>query len=456
MKHQVPVMGEHVKSTLDDNRWLSLPAKLWSRARNHPFLLFLPFLLLYVVLVILKNNDAFESDEARYYMFSQNLLKGYYSDPAPAFNLWNGPGYPIFLMPFVALKLPMITIGLVNALFQYLAIVFLFKSSVRLDAAKVGFCLCVFMGFYYPAWVELPQIMTETITTFLVSAIGLLIVKGYQEQKRWHFIAAGLLFGYLVLVKIIFSNVLLALLAGAFLLWLFNRKNSAYRRLLIIPVVAFLINIPYLVYTWNLTGKKLYWGNSGGMSLYWMSTPYAGEYGEWHNSTISLYDRNETADSTIMFNEKKLQDNHRADYAEIYALPPKEQDDAFKKKAIDNIKSHPVKFARNMIANAGRLIFDYPYSYTYQTDTSLLRISINGILLTMILISAVVTAFNWRKIPFSLRVILMIMLLYLGGSLLVSVYQRMFYVILPWLFLWIGYVLTRSVKINLTLPKKEL
>lgn len=453
MKHGVPGTAE---STLDDNRWLHLPAKLWSRARSHPFLLFLPFLLLYVVLVILKNNDAFESDEARYYMFSQNLLKGYYSDPAPAFNLWNGPGYPIFLMPFVALKLPMISIGLVNALFQYLAIVFLFKSSVRLDAAKVGFCLCIFMGLYYPAWVELPQIMTETMTTFLVSAIGLLIIKGYQEQKRWHFIVAGLLFGYLVLVKIIFSNVLLAFLTGAFLLWLFNRKNIAYRRLLIIPVVAFLINIPYLFYTWNLTGKMLYWGNSGGMSLYWMSTPYDGEYGEWHNSTISLYDKNETADSTIMFNEKKLQDNHRSDYDEIYALPPKEQDDAFKKKAIENIKARPVKFVRNMIANAGRLIFDYPYSYTYQTDTSLLRISINGILLTMILISALVTAFNWRKIPFPLRVILMIMLLYLGGSLLVSVYQRMFYVILPWLFLWIGYVLTRSVKINFTLPKKEV
>jgi 4-amino-4-deoxy-L-arabinose transferase-like glycosyltransferase len=303
--------------------------------------------------------------------------------------------------------------------------------------------------------VELPQIMTETITTFLVSAIGLLIVQGYQEQKRWQFITAGLLFGYLVLVKIIFSNVLLALLAGAFFLWLFNRKKPAFRQLLIIPVIAFLVNVPYLLYTWNLTGKKLYWGNSGGMSLYWMSTPYPGEYGEWHNSTISLYDRNETIDSIIMFNEKKLQDNHRADYIEIYSLPPQEQDDAFKKKAIENIKAHPVKFARNMIANAGRLIFDYPYSYTYQTETSLLRISINGILLTLILLTALISALNWRRIPFSLRVIVLTMLLYLGGSLLVSVYQRMFYVILPWMLLWVSYVLTHTVRINLKLPVQK-
>ncbi len=459
MNSSYPVMEEEEKpgfgfaaSLLNSSagRWI---IKTWQRALQNPYLLFLPFLFLFIAYVLLKNNDAFESDEARYFMFSEHLLNGYYSDPAPGINLWNGPGYPIFLMPFVALKLPLVIIPLMNALFHYLSVVFLFKALSRIASVKAALFFSLFWALYYNGYAEMPFILTESLTAFLVSAIGLCAVIGFSENKRWHIIGAGLLFGYLVLVKIIFSNVLLALLLATGILWIFNRKKPLFRNAFIIPVVALLINIPYLFYTWNLTGKKLYWRNSGGMSLYWMSTPFEKEYGEWHNATISLYDRNETADSTIMFNEKKLQDNHRADYAEIYALPAIEQDDAFKKKAIANIKAHPVKFVKNIIANGGRLVFDYPYSYTYQTYTSLLRVSINGILLTLMLLSAFLTLLNWRKIPFSVRFVLMAMLLYLGGSLLVSVYARMFYIILPWMLLWVGFVLDKTVSIRFSISE---
>src|SRR5688572_4691293 len=84
----------------------------WSKLAANPFILFLPFLIFFIAYILIKNNNAFESDEERYYIFAQHLLNGYYSDPAPKINLWNGPGYPIFLMPFVALGLPLVIIPL--------------------------------------------------------------------------------------------------------------------------------------------------------------------------------------------------------------------------------------------------------------------------------------------------------------------------------------------------------
>jgi 4-amino-4-deoxy-L-arabinose transferase-like glycosyltransferase len=422
---------------------------IWSKAYANPYLLFLPFLVFFIGYIVLKNNNAFESDEERYYIFAQHLLKGYYSDPAPNVNLWNGPGYPMFLMPFVALKLPLVVIPLMNAFFHYLSIVFLFKSLIRFTARRTALLVTLFWAFYYNAYAELPYILTESITAFLVSAIGLCIIVGFKEKSKKHIYGAGLLFGYLVLVKIIFSNVLMALTLGALVLFLINRKSPSYKNAILVAVIAMLVNLPYLLYTWNLTGKPLYWGTSGGMSLYWMSTPYDKEYGEWHNSTISLYDANETTDSTIMFNERQLQANHRADYNEIYQYKGVAQDDAFKKKAIENIKKNPSKFLKNVVANAGRLLFNFPYSYTYESYTSLLRVSINGILLTMMLLSALLTLLNWRRTDFPIRMILLISLLYLGGSLLVSVYARMFYIILPWILIWVGYMLDRSLKIKL-------
>src|SRR5690348_11128528 len=68
---------------------------------SKPFLAFLPFLLLYAALILFLNNDALFGDEGRYLQFAHNLLHGFYSPPPPDINLWNGPGFPVYLMPFV-------------------------------------------------------------------------------------------------------------------------------------------------------------------------------------------------------------------------------------------------------------------------------------------------------------------------------------------------------------------
>ena len=93
-----------------------------------PAVMFLPFLILYVLIILKVSTHELVGDEGRYYEFANNLLNGYYSPPAPNINLWSGPGYPIFLVPFVWLKMPLLVIKLANAFLQYFSIVLLFLA----------------------------------------------------------------------------------------------------------------------------------------------------------------------------------------------------------------------------------------------------------------------------------------------------------------------------------------
>ena len=63
----------------------------------NPYLLFLPLLIVYIVFVVITHNNDFVGDENKYMEFAENLIKGYYSPPAPDIYLAVGPG--VFLIP---------------------------------------------------------------------------------------------------------------------------------------------------------------------------------------------------------------------------------------------------------------------------------------------------------------------------------------------------------------------
>jgi len=91
---------------------------------------------------------------------------------------------------------------------------------------------------------------------------------------------AGFYLGYLALTKIFFGYVLLV--GGIFsLLVLVMEEETPFKKngfgLFPVPDPC----LPYLFYTYQLTHKIFYWGDSGGLSLYAMSSPYPGELGDW-------------------------------------------------------------------------------------------------------------------------------------------------------------------------------
>jgi hypothetical protein len=417
---------------------------------RNPYILFSPFLLFFVVIVIKLRTDFLIADENRYFQFALNLLQGFYSPPPPNINLWNGPGYPIILAIFIALHLPVIYITLANAVFQYLSIIFLFKTIEQFTSFRTTVLFSFFWAFYYIAYEQLPRLYTESFTLFLFSALILFLTKSFNKPSKKYIYLSGFLLGFLALTKVILGYVMLIMLLAIIILWIANRNSANYKKSAFILLIAFFVTFPYLFYTYNLTGRFFYWSNASGQCLYWLSTPYEGEFGEWNSDA---YTANCGNDPVILCNAELLRQHHQKDFAEIDKYVGVERDDVMKKIAFRNIKEYPVKFLKNWVANVSRLLFGIPASYFYQRLQTLLRILPNAILLTFMIFCLIPTILNWKNLDYSLRFILMLLFFYLSASSFACAFPRQFYVIVPLLLFWISFITERSLKLNLRFKK---
>ena len=404
-------------------------------ARN-PYFIFLPFLFLYAFVILINKWPTLYGDEIRYADFAWHLLHGYYSPPKPHIDLWNGPGYPLTIVPFMWLKIHSLTITLMNAVYQYLAIVFLYKALKLVTSHKIALLFTLPLAIYPNALSILPIMYTEAFTYFLVSSFIYSLTLCYTRGSTKYGIVAGLVLGYLTLTKIIFGYVLLVGLITCLTLLLF-KKNRPYHLLSVkVLLIAFAVTLPYLGYTYHLTGKAFYWGNSGGMSLYWMSTPYNNEYGDWklpelsNNQYPMLFKSPEGA--------SMLKKNHAREVSFILKHNAIEQDALFKQTAIRNIENHPFKFMANYYYNCSRMLFNFPYSYSYQDGAIVGNIIRGSLLLWSSLIGIAVTLLNWRRIIYPVKFLLLLTGIYLALSGALSAYPRQLDVMVPVLLFWLG------------------
>lgn len=435
------------------------------KTNKNPFLLFLPFLILYAILILIFATNESKGDEGRYLMYAQNLTNGFYSPPFPAIDLGNGPGYSLILTPFVALNLPHIFIKLLNAIFYYLSIVLLFKSLQQIVSFRLTIIFSLLWALYPSYYEYMTSILPESLTELLISLLLFTIIKAFKSEdtkKRYiNIFLAGFTFGYIALTKPIFGYVLMLMIVGLLLLLITNRKNINYKKSLAILIIAFLTTTPYLAYTYHLSGKIFYWSSFGGNNLYWMSTPYEGEYGDWMGFPLPANEKH-----SISASEALIILRHKKDFDEI--LKNKEvqkanivdgiteynltkgiaQDDLLKRIAINNIKAHPIKYVKNCFSNIGRILFNFPYSYKSQKSGTLLRLPMNGIIIVLMIFCLIPTFKNWQKIMYPIRFLLFFALLYFGGSTLGSADSRMFVLGVPILLIWIAYILSKSVRIK--------
>ena len=255
------------------------------RLPKNPFLLFLPFLLFYIVFILILYSQTLWGDEIRHFAYARNLSQGFYSPPPPNISLEVGPAYPLLILPFIALHIPLICLVLMNAVFNYLAIIFLFKALQQIVSFRAALVFSLFLACYSNSLEFIALIYSESLTLFLVSLVVFLLIKAFNpdnliKTKKYIYLS-GFIIGYLALTKIIFGYVLMFMLVGSGLLWMINRKSINYRKSVFILLIALATTAPYLIYTYHLTGRIFYWGTSGGNNLYWMSTPYKGEFGNW-------------------------------------------------------------------------------------------------------------------------------------------------------------------------------
>ena len=432
---------------------------------KNPCILFLPFFILYIIIIIIFANDANFGDEIRYITYAKNLSHGFYSPPFPYIDLGNGPGYPLIITPLVAFNAPLILIKLMNAFFLYFSIIFLFKALLQVLPYKFSLVFSIIWALY-PNNFELimytlPEVFTPSLIAILIFAM-MKAFKSDETKNTWRYLfLAGFTFGYIILTKPVFGYVMIVLLLLMSILWIFNTKNLNYKKTIAVILVAFIVNIPYLAYTHHLTGKLFYWSSFGGNNLYWMSTPYPEEYGSYYIFPFK------DSPERIPGSKEQIQLNHQKDFEKLLENPKVRQaniingqiqdglpygitqDELLKKIAIQNIKSHPLKFFQNCISNAGRILFNYPGSYVLQKPSTLKRLPVNGTLVVLALFCLIPTLVNWKKLFFPIRFLLFLSLIYLGGSLLGTAEPRMFTVIVPILLLWIAYILFKTVRVKL-------
>ena len=430
-----------------------------TKLKHNPFLLFSPFLLLYIILILKFSVNEFVGDEIRHIYFANNLLKGFYSPPSPHVNLAIGPGYPIIISPFVALQLPYLCIKLLNALFYYLSIIFLFRSLRLMVSFRKSLFVCLFWSCNYVMFNNMYYMLTETLTVLLVTILIFCAVHAFKSgdlrQTKKYVWMTGLVMGFLALTKLIFGYVILTMLIGSAILWLIKRSAANYRKGLLIATIALGTTLPYLVYTYSLTGRLFYWGTLAGNNMYWMSSLPANEYGTWYPDVAkdTLAQKNNPLIRIkrifVPGAEDSLRLHHQADFNETYQYDGVELDDAFKRIAFRNIRSHPLKYLENCVCNVGRMLFGFPNSYMIQKPGDLVRLPLNGIITVLSLFCLFPTLRNWRKIDYSIRYMLFVAAIYLGGSVTGSAEIRMFGIIVPVLLLWIAYIIQRSARINL-------
>ena len=408
----------------------------------NPFLLFLPFLIFYIVIVLIGYRNVMQGDEGRYYQYAQNLMHGFYS-PVKEVYLWNGPGYPLILAPFLAIGLSVKFCILLNALFQYISVVFLYKTIRLFAGFKTALFFSFFWACYYIAFKEMTLLYTESLANMLMCLFLYYTSLCFSAgEKKWKYIIlSGFLIACLTLTKIVFGYVLLVFLVLLAILYFINR-NAGHKKAFYIVFLALIFNLPYLFYTWHLTGKVFYWANSGGMSLYWASSPVEGEFGDWNDDHFTAYCG---YDTNIPCNAAFFAKNHQADYDSIYQFTGVARDEAFKQKGIDNIKKYPVKYFKNCIANVSRLFFGIPSSYSFVRFQNLLRIPPGAVVMVMLLFSIFMTMLNVKQLPFAILFYIILLALYMGASIAVSAYQRQLTVAVPLIILLTGYLFEKNI-----------
>ena len=403
---------------------------------DNPYIKFLPFVILYSVYFFFNLNHTLILDEGRYWNYAGNILQGFYADPTSDMGfLWNGPGYPMFLVPFRLLNLPFNVAKAFNILFLYFGVIYLYKSLLFFQTKKVAFRVACFFGLLYPMYSEcLIRLQVETISIFLICLFCYFILAYNNFRARKYIWFAAVTLGYLILTKIFFSAVSILVLVCLLPFYLSKKYRTPFKTYIKVVFLGLLFTFPYLIYTYCWTGKPLYYSNAGGLSLYWMSTPYENELGDWLNFEG-------LEDGTF------IKQNHLAFFDSIQYLPPVEKDQAFKKKAVENMMAHPGKFFKNFVLNVERLFIMTPTAFQKTPFKNHLIFFFPHIILFLLLVWTVfITPFRLSLIPPIFIFLLIIVIVYIGAVSLFSAFTRFLYPIIPVMLLYISMMLYSSNK----------
>ncbi len=397
------------------------------------WLLLLPFLILYLVLIIIFASNAITGDQLRYYTNALHIVNGTYNKLGIYGALMEGPGYPLIFSIFIFLKLPVFSLRLLNGIFLYLSLVFSYYTIREYTSKNSSLLFAIILGFYYPIYQNILLTESDVLAWFLISVICYLFVKSMRNNRfSWrNILITSFSIFYLVMTRVIFGDVIICMLIVSIGWWFISKNRRIVNKVILIFLLSLIFCIPYLYYTYSRTHELFYWSSAGNECLYTMSTPYSNEYGNWiYLPYLSKYP------------------NHSAFLKKIEKMSFLDRDKALRKKALENIKKYPIKYLENWVANIGRLLFSYPKSYEYQDMNLYYTMVPTMFAVVFISISVILSIFKFRYLPIELTLLLLFIMTYLFGSSLVSAMRRYFYITMPFWIIFISFVFNNLIIIK--------
>lgn len=415
-----------------------------------------PIFLLFVVDIFLLGKNIPLSDGIRYWQTASDILTGFQNTSVlESPLLLNGPLYPIILAFLKGIGFSVKACIFINSIFLYLGFTYFYKSAQVLLTQKKALIITYILVFLDPFlfyWTA--KLYSEPLAILWVCLLIYFLTKYFNNSSKKSLFWAAFVFCLLSLTRVIFAYVLLFLIPFGIISYWYFKKNyfKAFTKL---GGYGILLMVPYLIFTYSITNKVFFLSGNGGLLLYWTSSPYKSDLGEWHTLQIdhdhfaARYKNFSGLDSIYL---RKVNDiiideinsNHR-EFSKSLSLTKNlvEYDEALKTKALENIKNYPRSFLTNWILNSGRLLVGIPHAIYHKPPFSPIFTLLNTVKSSFLLCFFLFAVFLFLKnfYVFNIHLIwqLLLIIIYLGGQSILAVQsQRFLLPIYPLIILFIA------------------
>lgn len=284
-----------------------------------------------------------EKDAARYDGIAWNLVqgKGFSIEPGtPAFL--TGPTYPTFLAFIYSIfGHSYLAVFIVQALLSTLTCFMIYLLGKEIANQKVGLLAALVTGIYPANVLTVSMIMTETLFTFLLVVMILLLTKAVENKKNISFLSVGVMLGLLSLCR---PAVLLYPLFLLVIIWMFYENKVQCLRHFIVMLAAFLLILaPWMIRNQIVFHNFVPVTTNGGRVLWFGNYPLVDSSNWWPVTDMERLEKMRMETNEVA--------RHLIEERQI--TNPVEIDKMFRREAIKNILNNPLGFLKLCVSKVG-------------------------------------------------------------------------------------------------------